>query len=193
MSVVACLSGGEEIRMKTEFLVDDLLCFKSGTMTSKRTYVMWVHLSHQRTVSSIYMVRQYNLEGFLSAILLSDVLPDESLHKFLRNSAPVLDIRLSEDSLVCQKPFLLKGPGVLIRRCLIPIGWHVHSLQDKAISSYRISLGSVFLLELLEVVMAAACTFRAEEMPSLISCWMASKVMAGVSDVDVLLGGILST
>ncbi|GKB44221.1 hypothetical protein Tco_0889163 [Tanacetum coccineum] len=35
--------------------------------------------------------------------------------------------------------------------------------------------------------------FRAEEMPSLISCWMAAKVMAGVSDVDVLLGGILST
>ncbi|GJT11317.1 hypothetical protein Tco_0858359 [Tanacetum coccineum] len=35
--------------------------------------------------------------------------------------------------------------------------------------------------------------FRAEEMPSLISCWMAAKVMVGVSDVDVLLGGILST
>ncbi|GKE01517.1 hypothetical protein Tco_1389500 [Tanacetum coccineum] len=41
--------------------------------------------------------------------------------------------------------------------------------------------------------MATACAFRAEEMPSLISCRMASKVMAGVSDVDVLLGGILST
>ncbi|GJZ23817.1 hypothetical protein Tco_0561276 [Tanacetum coccineum] len=39
----------------------------------------------------------------------------------------------------------------------------------------------------------AACAFRAEEMPSLISCRMAAKVMAGVSDVDVLLGGILST
>ncbi|GKF86370.1 hypothetical protein Tco_0254197, partial [Tanacetum coccineum] len=35
--------------------------------------------------------------------------------------------------------------------------------------------------------------FRAEEMPSVISCWIAAKVMAGVSDVDVLLGGILST
>ncbi|GJX74500.1 hypothetical protein Tco_0313095 [Tanacetum coccineum] len=34
---------------------------------------------------------------------------------------------------------------------------------------------------------------KAEEMPSVISCWMAAKVMAGVSDVDVLLGGILST
>ncbi|GKD45120.1 hypothetical protein Tco_1269765, partial [Tanacetum coccineum] len=37
------------------------------------------------------------------------------------------------------------------------------------------------------------CFLRAEEMPSLISCWMAAKVMAGVLDVDVLLGGILST
>ncbi|GJT26449.1 hypothetical protein Tco_0906724 [Tanacetum coccineum] len=57
----------------------------------------------------------------------------------------------------------------------------------------KISLGLVFLLELLEVSMVAACAFRAEEMPSLISCRMASKVMTGVSDVDVLLGGILST
>ncbi|GJV75835.1 hypothetical protein Tco_1507419 [Tanacetum coccineum] len=48
----------------------------------------------------------------------------------------------------------------------------------------RISLGSVFLLELSEFAMVAACAFRAEEMPSLISCRMASKVMAGVSDVD---------
>ncbi|GJR37577.1 hypothetical protein Tco_1213261 [Tanacetum coccineum] len=43
------------------------------------------------------------------------------------------------------------------------------------------------------IAMAAACAFRAEEMPSLISCRMASKVMTGVSDVDILLGGILFT
>ncbi|GKC53594.1 hypothetical protein Tco_1076339, partial [Tanacetum coccineum] len=48
-------------------------------------------------------------------------------------------------------------------------------------------------LGLLSLAIDAACVFRAEEMPSLISCWMAAKVMAGVSDVDVLLGGILST
>ncbi|GKG07212.1 hypothetical protein Tco_0330181, partial [Tanacetum coccineum] len=39
----------------------------------------------------------------------------------------------------------------------------------------------------------ATCAFRAEEMPSVTSCWMAAKVMIDVSDVDVLLGGILST
>ncbi|GKG13303.1 hypothetical protein Tco_0350263 [Tanacetum coccineum] len=40
--------------------------------------------------------------------------------------------------------------------------------------------------------MAAVCASRAT-VKSAISCRMASKVMAGVSDVDVLLGGILST
>ncbi|GJS99567.1 hypothetical protein Tco_0820737 [Tanacetum coccineum] len=54
-------------------------------------------------------------------------------------------------------------------------------------------VGPVFLLGLLALAIVAACAFRAEEMPSVISCWMAAKVMAGVSDVDVLLGGILST
>ncbi|GKA24083.1 hypothetical protein Tco_0710116 [Tanacetum coccineum] len=39
---------------------------------------------------------------------------------------------------------------------------------------------------------AAVCASRAA-VKSSISCRMASKVMAGVSDVDVLLGGILST
>ncbi|GKB41168.1 hypothetical protein Tco_0886110 [Tanacetum coccineum] len=50
-----------------------------------------------------------------------------------------------------------------------------------------------FLLGLLALAIDATCAFRAEEIPSLISCWMAAKVMIGVSDVDVLLGGILST
>ncbi|GJW11119.1 hypothetical protein Tco_1576946 [Tanacetum coccineum] len=56
-----------------------------------------------------------------------------------------------------------------------------------------VPLVPVFLLVLLVFAIDAACIFRAEEMPSLISCRMAAKVMAGVSDVDVLLGGILST
>ncbi|GJT44790.1 hypothetical protein Tco_0953505, partial [Tanacetum coccineum] len=55
-----------------------------------------------------------------------------------------------------------------------------------------VPVGPVFLLGLLALAIVAACAFRAEEMPSVISCWMAVKVMAGVSDVDVLLGGILS-
>ncbi|GJV92000.1 hypothetical protein Tco_1539813 [Tanacetum coccineum] len=57
----------------------------------------------------------------------------------------------------------------------------------------RVPVGPVFLLGLLALTIVAACAFRAEEMPSVISCWMAAKVMVGVSDVDILLGGILST
>ncbi|GJY97349.1 hypothetical protein Tco_0514259 [Tanacetum coccineum] len=56
-----------------------------------------------------------------------------------------------------------------------------------------VPVGPVFLLGLLALAIVAACAFRAEEMTSVISCWMAAKVMAGVSDVDVFLGGILST
>ncbi|GKE92712.1 hypothetical protein Tco_1573807, partial [Tanacetum coccineum] len=50
----------------------------------------------------------------------------------------------------------------------------------------------VRLVGLLALAMAAVYTSRAA-VKSAISCRMASKVMAGVSDVDVLLGGILST
>ncbi|GJS46889.1 hypothetical protein Tco_0597010 [Tanacetum coccineum] len=64
----------------------------------------------------------------------------------------------------------------------------------------NVIVGVVIVVAIIGVVVVvdalaidAACAFRAEEMPSLISCRMAAKVMAGVSDVDVLLGGILST
>ncbi|GKG24691.1 hypothetical protein Tco_0395319, partial [Tanacetum coccineum] len=56
-----------------------------------------------------------------------------------------------------------------------------------------VPVGLVFPLGLLALATVAACAFRVEEMPSIISCWMAAKVMASVLDVDVLLGGILST
>ncbi|GJV64650.1 hypothetical protein Tco_1475478 [Tanacetum coccineum] len=48
----------------------------------------------------------------------------------------------------------------------------------------------VFLLGLLALAMAAVCASRAA-VKSAISCRMASKVMTGVLDVDVLLGGII--
>ncbi|GKC47222.1 hypothetical protein Tco_1064944 [Tanacetum coccineum] len=54
-------------------------------------------------------------------------------------------------------------------------------------------VGVVIVVVFRIVVVVGACAFRAEEMPLLISCRMAAKVMVGVSDVDVLLGGILLT
>ncbi|GKD40009.1 hypothetical protein Tco_1260216 [Tanacetum coccineum] len=53
-----------------------------------------------------------------------------------------------------------------------------------------IYLGLVFLLGLSAFAMAAACASRVAAIPSIISCWMASSVIVGVADVDVLLGGI---
>ncbi|GJU49271.1 ribonuclease H-like domain-containing protein [Tanacetum coccineum] len=70
--------------------------------------------------------------------------------------------------------------------------------QDKMVEKFPVfakgvTVGPVFLLGLLVLAIDATCACRAEEMPLLISCWMAAKVMAGVLDVDVLLGGIIST
>ncbi|GKF25849.1 hypothetical protein Tco_0081743, partial [Tanacetum coccineum] len=56
-----------------------------------------------------------------------------------------------------------------------------------------IAIVGVVIVVVFRIVVVVACAFRAEEMPSLISCQMVAKVMAGVSDVDVLLGSILST
>ncbi|GJU62285.1 hypothetical protein Tco_1244120 [Tanacetum coccineum] len=57
---------------------------------------------------------------------------------------------------------------------------------DTARSRVIVSLVPVFLLGLLALVIDAACAFRAEEKPSLISCRMAAKVMAGLAFSDVV-------
>nr|GFD55244.1 hypothetical protein [Tanacetum cinerariifolium] len=53
-----------------------------------------------------------------------------------------------------------------------------------------VSLGPGFLLGLSVFAMAAACASRAVATPSVISCQIAASVIAGVADVDVLLGVI---
>nr|GEZ88288.1 hypothetical protein [Tanacetum cinerariifolium] len=55
---------------------------------------------------------------------------------------------------------------------------------------YIIYLGLVFLLGLLAFAMAAACASKAAATPSVISCRMVALVIAGVADIDVLLGAI---
>nr|GEU52859.1 hypothetical protein [Tanacetum cinerariifolium] len=53
-----------------------------------------------------------------------------------------------------------------------------------------VSLGPGFLIGLSAFAMAAACASRTAATPSVISCRMAASVIAGVADVDVLLGAI---
>ncbi|GJW62517.1 hypothetical protein Tco_0111852 [Tanacetum coccineum] len=67
-------------------------------------------------------------------------------------------------------------------------------IADKTLCSFLFLLArsSIRLVGLQRLAMAAVCASRAA-VKSAVSCRMASKVMAGVSDVDVLLGGILST
>ncbi|GJS70815.1 hypothetical protein Tco_0703656 [Tanacetum coccineum] len=71
--------------------------------------------------------------------------------------------------------------------------WFLSEEDSMRVRISWLPVGPVFLLGLLALAIDATYAFRAEEMPSLISCRMAAKVMAGVSNVDVLLGGILST
>nr|GEW70081.1 hypothetical protein [Tanacetum cinerariifolium] len=47
-----------------------------------------------------------------------------------------------------------------------------------------------FLLGLSAFAMAVACASRITATPFVISCWMAASIIAGVADVNVLLGGI---
>ncbi|GJR08492.1 hypothetical protein Tco_0791144 [Tanacetum coccineum] len=76
----------------------------------------------------------------------------------------------------------------LANTCYEKILIQMYKPADEVNSSFCL----VFLLGLLALAMAVVCASRAA-VKSAISCRMASKVMAGVSDVDVLLGGILST
>ncbi|GKA05871.1 hypothetical protein Tco_0684991 [Tanacetum coccineum] len=53
-----------------------------------------------------------------------------------------------------------------------------HSSVKFPVFATGVPVGPVFLLGLLALAIVAACAFRAEEMPSVISCWMEAKVMA---------------
>ncbi|GKA78624.1 hypothetical protein Tco_0785161 [Tanacetum coccineum] len=84
------------------------------------------------------------------------------------------------------------------REVMWPLSWPWKGLSSW-VSCYKfpvftagVPVRLVFLLGLLALAMAAVYASRAA-VKSAISCRMASKVMAGVSNVDVLLGGILST
>ncbi|GJX08427.1 hypothetical protein Tco_0196359 [Tanacetum coccineum] len=93
---------------------------------------------------------------------------------------------------------------VILLACSIPISWAYAFHQDKA-SSVRVpvanvtlsSLGLIFpffasgvpvgpgvLFRITSLAIDAACAFRAQEMPSLISCWMAATLRGYDKDGD---------
>ncbi|GKD66832.1 hypothetical protein Tco_1308940 [Tanacetum coccineum] len=137
----------------------------SSTLDSARSYVMQGAPFTQGTIPSIPIGGSISLEGFLSSILLLVVI--------------IVTVLIVAVILVV---VVIAIVGVVIVVVIIGVVFVV-----------GVPIGPVFLLGLLALAIVAACAFRAEEIPSVINCWMAVKVMAGVSDVDVLLGGILST
>ncbi|GJX16342.1 hypothetical protein Tco_0217174 [Tanacetum coccineum] len=83
--------------------------------------------------------------------------------------------------------------GIVVGGCVSSIFKLCFVIVDSFFFAIGVPLVPVFLLVLSVYAMLAACAFKAVATLSATSCRMASKVMAGVSDVDVLLGGILST
>nr|GEX02211.1 hypothetical protein [Tanacetum cinerariifolium] len=71
-----------------------------------------------------------------------------------------------------------------------PIGLFYFDRLSVCIPPRQGIIGQVFLLGLSAFAMAAACASRAAATPSVISFRMVALVIAGVADVDVLLGGI---
>nr|GEZ04027.1 hypothetical protein [Tanacetum cinerariifolium] len=84
------------------------------------------------------------------------------------------------------------GVVVVVRiiRIVVIIDGGVSHIIKLSFVIIGISLGPVFLLGLSAFAMAAACTSRAVATPSIISCQVVASVVAGVADVDVLLGAI---
>ncbi|GJQ92502.1 putative ribonuclease H-like domain-containing protein [Tanacetum coccineum] len=81
---------------------------------------------------------------------------------------------------------LVDDVSLILKLSFVIIGWAYAFYQDRASSvkflvfATGAPVGLVFLLGLLALATIASCAFRAKEMPSVISCWMAAKVMAGV-------------
>ncbi|GKB33877.1 hypothetical protein Tco_0873278, partial [Tanacetum coccineum] len=75
-------------------------------------------------------------------------------------------------------PVLLLVVMVVIVILIVVVVDDVSFILKLSFAIIGVPVGLVFLLGLLALV--AAYAFRAEEMPSIMSCWMVAKVMAGV-------------
>ncbi|GJR49058.1 hypothetical protein Tco_1317161, partial [Tanacetum coccineum] len=117
----------------------------SSTLDSARTYLMQGALS-QRTMFPKYP-------------MVAGISPEVSCLLVLAAGGVIVTnhaLYLSNNPMLCDassKVFEASSSNVLIILLGVPVG-------------------PVFLLGLLSLVIDATCAFRAEEMPSLISCWM---------------------
>ncbi|GJX11614.1 hypothetical protein Tco_0201473 [Tanacetum coccineum] len=133
----------------------------------------------QGMIPSIPIGGSISLEGFLLPVLLLVV-----IIVMVGIVIVIFDSVVDEVSLYPPSAFVFRS----LLSCIEYAFYYADPLTLGYVvaSSQRVPVGPMFLLGLLLLAIDAACAFRAEEMPSLISCWMAAKVMAGVSDVDSL-------
>nr|GEY01939.1 hypothetical protein [Tanacetum cinerariifolium] len=135
-----------------------------------------------------------SLEGFLLSILLlvviivavvivTVILVVVVINAIVRVVIVVI-YALVSGPLVCEICWWLPPESEVLKQLSVCIP------PRQGIIDQGIYLGPVFLLGLSAFAMAVACASRAVATPSIISCRMVALVIAGVADVDVLLGGI---
>ncbi|GJY93611.1 hypothetical protein Tco_0509393 [Tanacetum coccineum] len=186
-----------------------------NVLSLHRHYKLWIlivgHLSHKGTISHYHPLgRQLSPERFLASILLLVVIIVTVVIGIVIMIV-VVDVGYVDAS---RQKFgarlVVKFPSILIVILIglfIPISWALCIHQGHGIS-VRVPVANVTLSSSAHLLqentdsvrsnqwmrsIAPSVPLKAEKMPSLISCWMSAKVMASVSDVDILLGGILST
>ncbi|GKE17438.1 hypothetical protein Tco_1425015, partial [Tanacetum coccineum] len=130
----------------------------------------------QGTIPSIPIGGSISPKGFLSSILLFVVIIVTVLIAAV--ILVVVVIAIVGVVIVGGVSSIFKLSFVIIGVLLIIVFYYL--LHQPL--SYGVPVGPVFLLGLLALAIVAACASRAAAMPSAISCWMAAKVMAGVSD-----------
>ncbi|GJR55313.1 hypothetical protein Tco_1405834 [Tanacetum coccineum] len=135
-------------------------------------------------ISSISVGGSIIFEGFLSSILLVVVIIVMVVFVVVVLVVVVIAI-VGVVIVVMFRIVVVVGVSSIFKLSFVIVDSFSCYWSSACLGFFEFSL-SIFAID-------AACAFRAKEMPSLISCRMAAKVMAGVSDVDVLLGGILST
>ncbi|GJT03701.1 hypothetical protein Tco_0838163 [Tanacetum coccineum] len=131
----------------------------------------------QRRISSISIGGSISSEGFLSSLLLVVIIVMVVIVVVILIVIVVAIVGVVIVVMIFGVVVVVDDVYLIFKLLFVIIG---------------VQVGPVFLLGLLALAIVSASAFRAEEMPLVMSCWMVAKVMAGVSDVDVLLGGILS-
>nr|GFC44180.1 hypothetical protein [Tanacetum cinerariifolium] len=156
------------------------------TPDSAWSCVMQCTFSTEGTRSIISMV-SISLKGFLPSILLLVVIIVVVVIVAVILVVVVIDAIVGVVIVVVSIGVVVV---VMIIEIVVIVYGGVSHIIKLSFVIIGISLGPVFLLGLSAFSLEATCASRVAATPSVISCRMAASIIAGVADVDVLLGGI---